>query len=60
LNKWNPVTPEEMKIDSLATNREIQEALSPQSVLVERGIFVVFSLFASLIFIDAALELVFR
>ena len=50
----------EMKINSLATNRETREALSPQSVVVERVIFVVFALFAFLILIDAALELFFH
>jgi hypothetical protein len=48
-----------MKINPLATNRETLEALSPQSVLVGRVIFVVFALLASLILIDAALELFF-
>ena len=36
-----------MKINPLATNRETLEALSPQSVLVGRVIFVVFALLAS-------------
>ena len=49
-----------MKINALATNGKTLEVLSPQSVVVERVIFVVFALFASLILIDAALELVFR
>jgi hypothetical protein len=49
-----------MKINSLTTNRETLEALSPQSVVVERVIFVVFALFAFLILIDAALELFFH
>ena len=58
--KCNPVTREEMKINALATNGKTLEVLSPQSVVVEWVIFVVFALFASLILIDAALELVFH
>src|SRR5262249_55862545 len=47
-----------MKINPLATNRETLEALSPQSVLVGRVIFVVFALLASYLgrgFIDGLL-----
>jgi hypothetical protein len=49
-----------MKINSVTTNRETLEALSPQSVVVERVIFVVFALFAFLILIGAALEQYFQ
>jgi len=48
-----------MKINALATNGVTLQALSPQSVVVERVIFVVFTLLAALILIDAALELIF-
>ena len=56
----NPVTREEMKINALATNGEPLRDLSPQSVVVERVIFVVFTLLAALILFDAALELFFQ
>jgi len=46
----------EVKINPPATNTETPEALSPQSVLVERVILVVFALLTSLVLIDAALE----
>jgi hypothetical protein len=49
-----------MKINPPATNTETPEALSPQSVLVERVILVVFALLASLVLIDAALEVFFH
>jgi hypothetical protein len=55
----NPGTREEMKINALATNGVTLPALSPQSVVVERVIFVVFTLLVALILIDAALELIF-
>jgi hypothetical protein len=51
----NPVTREEMKINALATKGEPLQALSFQSVVVERVIFVVFTLLAALILVDASL-----
>ena len=51
----NPITREEMKINALAANGEPLQDLSPQSVVVERVIFVVFTLLAALILFDAAL-----
>jgi len=38
-----------MQINPAATNKETLEVLSPQSVLIERAILVVFALLASLV-----------